>query len=57
MQWLKDNHDLLMEKEKKVEQQNIDPELEYDITHEREKNEQARNEKEGINNNNDAKPA
>ncbi|HVY75542.1 MAG TPA: efflux RND transporter permease subunit [Puia sp.] len=29
--WLKDHHDELMEKAKKVEEQNIDPELEYDI--------------------------
>jgi HAE1 family hydrophobic/amphiphilic exporter-1 len=29
--WLRANHDLLMEKEKKVESQSIDPELEYDI--------------------------
>ncbi|NLR67976.1 efflux RND transporter permease subunit [Chitinophaga varians] len=36
--WLAANHQLLMEKEKKVEAQNIDPELEYDI-------EQARKEK------------
>jgi HAE1 family hydrophobic/amphiphilic exporter-1 len=31
--WLKAHHQELMEKEKRVEQQNIDPELEYDITH------------------------
>ena len=29
--WLKEHHDELMEKAKKVEEQNIDPELEYDI--------------------------
>ena len=29
--WLQEHHDELMEKEKKVEQQNIDPELEYEI--------------------------
>ena len=29
--WLRDNHELLMEKAQKVEMQNIDPELEYDI--------------------------
>jgi HAE1 family hydrophobic/amphiphilic exporter-1 len=31
LEWLQANHDLLMEKAKKVEEQNIDPELEYDI--------------------------
>ena len=31
LQWLQDNHEQLMEKAKKVEEQNIDPELEYDI--------------------------
>ena len=31
--WLQAHHEELMEKEKRVEQQNIDPELEYDITH------------------------
>ncbi|MVT07645.1 efflux RND transporter permease subunit [Chitinophaga tropicalis] len=29
--WLRANHELLMEKERKVESQSIDPELEYDI--------------------------
>jgi HAE1 family hydrophobic/amphiphilic exporter-1 len=29
--WLKEHHDELMEKAKKAEEQNIDPELEYDI--------------------------
>ncbi|WP_259070238.1 efflux RND transporter permease subunit [Mucilaginibacter sp. X4EP1] len=29
--WLQENHELLMEKARKVEEQNIDPELEYDI--------------------------
>jgi len=29
--WLQEHHDELMEKAKKVEEQNIDPELEYDI--------------------------
>ena len=47
LKWLKDNHDLLMEKEKKVEQQNIDPELEYDIAHAREQNDK---EKEALEN-------
>jgi len=31
LQWLQDNHDALMEKSKQVEQQDIDPELEYEI--------------------------
>jgi len=35
LQWLLDNHDVLMEKAHKAEQQNIDPELEYEIEHER----------------------
>jgi len=29
--WLKANHDVLMEKARKVEEQNIDPELEYEF--------------------------
>jgi HAE1 family hydrophobic/amphiphilic exporter-1 len=29
--WLQEHHEELMEKSRKVEQQNIDPELEYDI--------------------------
>ena len=31
LDWLKEHHEELMEKAKKVEEQNIDPELEYDI--------------------------
>jgi HAE1 family hydrophobic/amphiphilic exporter-1 len=31
LQWLQDHHEELLEKSKKVEEQNIDPELEYDI--------------------------
>ena len=31
LQWLQDHHEELMEKAKKVEEQNIDPEMEYDI--------------------------
>jgi HAE1 family hydrophobic/amphiphilic exporter-1 len=31
LKWLEDHHDELMEKAKRVEEQNIDPELEYDI--------------------------
>jgi HAE1 family hydrophobic/amphiphilic exporter-1 len=33
--WLQEHHEELMEKAKKVEEQNIDPELEYDIAQER----------------------
>jgi len=29
--WLRDHHDELMEKASRVEEQSIDPELEYDI--------------------------
>lgn len=36
--WLKSHHEELMEKSRKVEQQNIDPELEYEITHAHDKN-------------------
>ena len=31
LEWLQDHHEELMEKARKVEEQNIDPELEYDI--------------------------
>ncbi len=31
LKWLRDHHEELLEKERKVEEQNIDPELEYDI--------------------------
>jgi hydrophobic/amphiphilic exporter-1 (mainly G- bacteria), HAE1 family len=47
LQWLQDNHEQLMEKAKKVEEQNIDPELEYDI-------EQAHNEHKEFKENRDA---
>lgn len=36
--WLRENRDLLLEKAKKVEEQNIDPELEYEIAESREQN-------------------
>ena len=36
--WLRENHELLMEKERKVEAQNIDPELEYEIAQARDEN-------------------
>ena len=38
LQWLQDHHEELMEKARKVEEQNIDPELEYEIAQEREWN-------------------
>jgi hydrophobic/amphiphilic exporter-1 (mainly G- bacteria), HAE1 family len=43
LDWLKAHHEELMEKAKKVEEQNIDPELEYDIaqSHAENKNERA----------------
>ena len=40
--WLKANREGLIEKAKKVEEQNIDPELEYEIEHAREKNKESR---------------
>jgi HAE1 family hydrophobic/amphiphilic exporter-1 len=36
--WLQSHHEELMEKAKKVEEQNIDPELEYEIAQEHEEN-------------------
>jgi HAE1 family hydrophobic/amphiphilic exporter-1 len=33
LKWLQDHHEDLLEKEKKVEEQNIDPELEYEFAH------------------------
>jgi len=52
LQWLQDHHEELMEKAKKVEESNIDPELEYDIaesraanTADREKHEQRKKDK------------
>ena len=36
--WLQSHHEELLEKAKKVEQQNIDKELEYDIALEAERN-------------------
>ncbi len=38
LKWLADNRELLLEKEKKVEEQNIDPELEFEINMERDNN-------------------
>jgi HAE1 family hydrophobic/amphiphilic exporter-1 len=45
LQWLQDNRELLLEKAKKVEEQNIDPELEYEIADSRQKNEEERKKK------------
>jgi HAE1 family hydrophobic/amphiphilic exporter-1 len=39
LKWLQDHHEELMEKAKKVEESNIDPELEYDIAEARAHNE------------------
>jgi len=39
LKWLQDHHEELMEKAKKVEESNIDPELEYDIAESRAENE------------------
>ncbi len=39
LKWLQDHHEELMEKQKKVEEANIDPELEYDIAESRAANE------------------
>ncbi len=41
LEWLQAHHDQLMEKAKKVEEQDIDPELEYDIQKSRELNKPA----------------
>ncbi|MDF2430433.1 MAG: hypothetical protein JWP44_64, partial [Mucilaginibacter sp.] len=40
--WLQEHHDELMEKANKVEEQNIDPELEYEIAQENERNREDR---------------
>ena len=47
LEWLQANHELLLEKAKKVEEQNIDPELEYEIAESREQNKLER-EKKGL---------
>jgi HAE1 family hydrophobic/amphiphilic exporter-1 len=47
LEWLQVNHELLLEKAKKVEEQNIDPELEYEIAESREQNKLER-EKKGL---------
>ncbi len=40
--WLQEHHDELMEKAKKVEEQNIDPELEYDIEQAKKEHEESK---------------
>jgi len=40
--WLQEHHDELMEKQAKVEAQNIDPELEYDIEQAHQENKASR---------------
>jgi HAE1 family hydrophobic/amphiphilic exporter-1 len=52
--WLQEHHEELMEKARKVEQQNIDPELEYDIAqaHAENKADREAKEREADNNNN-----
>ncbi len=42
--WLQAHHEELLEKERKVEAQNIDPELEYEIAHAKDKHDQRKNE-------------
>ena len=39
LKWLQDHHEELMEKAKRVEEANIDPELEYDIAQARHEHE------------------
>ncbi|MEJ0080244.1 MAG: hypothetical protein WDM78_04625 [Puia sp.] len=41
LEWLKDHHEQLVEKERRVEEQDIDPALEYDIQKSRESNKPA----------------
>jgi hydrophobic/amphiphilic exporter-1 (mainly G- bacteria), HAE1 family len=45
LKWLQDHHEELMEKAQKVEEQNIDPELEYEIALAKERNEEDRKKK------------
>jgi len=45
--YLQSQHENLMEKARKVEEQNIDPELEYDIAHARDKNEAEKAQQDG----------
>ena len=45
LEYLRQHHDKLMEKARKVEAQDIDPELEFEIAHSREQNEAERGKK------------
>jgi HAE1 family hydrophobic/amphiphilic exporter-1 len=51
LQWLQDHHEELMEKARRVEESNIDPELEYDIAESRAANKVSRAEHERKKNN------
>jgi len=51
LDWLQAHHEELMEKEKRVEEQNIDPELEYDIAQAHAENKADRERHFGENNN------
>ena len=51
LKWLQDHHEELMEKAQKVEEQNIDPELEYDIAMAHAENKSSREEHERNNGN------
>jgi HAE1 family hydrophobic/amphiphilic exporter-1 len=42
LDYLKAHHEELMEREKKIEQQKIDPELEYEMTHNYDQNKNSR---------------
>jgi HAE1 family hydrophobic/amphiphilic exporter-1 len=48
--WLREHHEELMEKGKKVEQQNIDPELEYEIAQSHAENKASREDQEKLGN-------
>lgn len=50
LQWLQDHHEELLEKARRVEESNIDPELEYDIAESRAANKASRAEHERKNN-------
>jgi HAE1 family hydrophobic/amphiphilic exporter-1 len=54
--WLQEHHEDLMEKARKVEQQNIDPELEYDIVQAHAENKADREAKEREENPNQGSP-
>jgi HAE1 family hydrophobic/amphiphilic exporter-1 len=50
--WLQEHHEELLEKGRRVEEENIDPELEYDIAHASDQNKREREEHEKDNGNN-----